>query len=97
MPTKGPLTTDGILYSFDGETYTPLARISDIPEVTFEPEEDSPFVDLIHAFDKFSVTVEVAAHSINMLKATVGLAMPNNWLKMHGFPMKRKKYRKGRK
>ena len=97
MPPKDydPLSKGTLFFSADGgETYKPFAKVNDaelilddlVPEKVVELPFVKPDEEISLSF-KFDIRQEP---SVFMLLWT-GNWPSNNWLKMHGFPMRRRK------
>ena len=93
MPLNGEtLEWDGELFvSADGITFEPLGEIS---EVKLDPVEAEPDTGILQSMDLGGeMTFECECPHILMIAllwACLSLQIPNNWLKMHGLPMRRK-------
>ena len=100
MPLNGETWEwDGKLFvSLDGITFEPLGKIS---EVKLDPVEAEPDAGSLQSMDLGGeMTFECEYPRIQvkaLLWACLGLPIPNNWLKMHGYPMRRKTRRKHEK
>lgn len=96
MPPKD-MQPHELLFSADnGKTYQPMAHITDVPEMVV-PDGLSENEMLDFQFpQEMTITLNIS-HKSYWILAMFGDTkfIPNNWLKMHGFPMKRKRYRKG--
>lgn len=80
------------LYVLDtetGEKHT-FGQIKDIELTTTEVQENIPYLNL-NASESFSVEIgwHRSAHYVEMLVIGRKDGVPNNWLKMHKFPMNR--------
>lgn len=80
------------LYFFDAETgekHT-IGHIDNVDLTSNETQGDKPYLNL-NASESFSVEIgwHRSAHYVEMLVIGRKNAVPNNWLKMHKFPMNR--------
>lgn len=91
MPTKDE-NNGGIhlYYASNGRTFERLGRIED---VSMEASDVIPEEIIISLKSEMEFTA-----TLNMTQTfqryVFGFPMPNNWLKMHGLPMRRKRARK---
>lgn len=92
MPPKD-MQPHELLFSADnGKTYQPMAHITDVPEMVVP---DGPSEDEMLEFQfpqEMTFTVNISTKPYWLL-AMFGdtKSIPNNWLKMHGHPMRRRK------
>ena len=92
-----PENKPGHLYfSVDGgETYKPFAKVTEVPDLsgTCIHGEDGfeQCVDLRHAEITFTATVTTKRSVIWFLTGDKRM-LPNNWLKMHGIAMERRRH-----
>ena len=100
MPPKDFQPTGFVFRQAGDDEYVPIGRITDVPEIIVLPEyvPEESYLSF-KTGGEMSFTTMVIRPSKNLILWLCGLTdeIPNNWLKMHGFPMKRKRYRKGRK
>lgn len=62
---------DGMLYRVDDDGYTPIGRVSDMPEIAldFDKEEDAPVLDL--SPQKWSITVNLNPKSVQLTNHSI--------------------------
>ena len=98
MPPKDFQPTGFMFRQVGDDEYVPIGRITDVPEIVVLPEyvPEESYLSF-KTGGEMSFTSMVIRPSRNLILWLCGLTeeIPNNWLKMHGFPMKRKRYRKG--
>ena len=91
MPTKD-IQPHELLFSADnGKTYQPMTHITDVPEMVV-PDGLSEYEMLDFQFpQEMSITANIS-HKPYWILAMFGdtKSIPNNWLKMHGYPMRRR-------
>ena len=76
------------LYFSTGGEYKPLGRITEVPEIVVG-DEDFEQEMLEFQYPAFTATTIVNRNAIRLLFGKKK-DIPNNWLKMHGIPMRRK-------
>lgn len=91
MPTDSIIDN---LYVFDAETGEKhkLGHIEDIELAVSDSQEAEPYLRL-NSTESFIGTFEVRRSSVYQLDVRIGhkFRVPNNWLKMHGIPMNRRR------
>ena len=93
MPPKD-IQPHELLFSADnGKTYQPMAHITDVPEMVV-PDGLSEKEMLDFQFSQEMMIALSTRHIPYWILAMFGdtKSIPNNWLKMHGLPMRRKKW-----
>ena len=91
-----PKDTKPELYFYstdDGRTYEPIGPINDIQEFIAPPDDTTKCLTPMINFPEMDFTVTLTGKfSRYKLLLVMGLTrfIPNNWLKMHGYPMRRK-------
>ena len=95
MPTDNVKIAGGTLYFGDPETGEILGEINEIKEVKIEPEENSLTTDetigMFSESHSVSFTCDCEIDRNAALSLVYGRWVTNNWLKMHGGVMKRKR------
>lgn len=92
MPPKD-MQPHELLFSADnGKTYQPMAHITDVPEMVVPdgPSEDEMLEFQFPQEMTFTVQTKLSRNTIYLILGLKRL-VPNNWLKMHGHPMRRRK------
>ena len=79
------------LYFSAGGEYKPLGRITEVPEIVVEDEDfEQEMLEFQYPEEMtFTATTIVNRNVIRLLFGDKK-DIPNNWLKMHGYPMRRK-------
>ena len=99
MPPKD--TPTGNLYFSAGGDFEPLAHITElteVPEIVAQPDNDVEVSSLEDMVIEGSFTLAWPGSISKKLLILTGKYPSNNWLKMHGYQMRRKrKIRKPRK
>ena len=92
MPPKD--TPTGSLYFSAGGEYKPLGRISEVSEMVVG-DEDFEQEMLEFQYPEEMTFTATTILSLNLMLLLLGRkeSIPNNWLKMHGYPMRRKQRR----
>lgn len=101
MPPKNTHETGALFFSTDGgETLRPLAKVTEIPslpEPYIEGEDGYEMVVPPRELEMtFTATTIISRNLILFLFGDKRL-IPNNWLKFHGHPMRRKAYKRRRR
>jgi hypothetical protein len=98
MPPKD-IQPHELLFSADnGKTYQSMAHITDVPEMVAQPDNDVEVSSLEDMVIEGSFTLAWPGSISKKLLILTGKYPSNNWLKMHGYQMRRKrKIRKPRK
>lgn len=91
MPPKD--TQPQTLYFSAGGEYKPLGRITEVPEIVVG-DEDFEQEMLEFQYQAFTATTIVNRNVIRLLFGNKK-DIPNNWLKMHGYPMRRGRRKHG--
>lgn len=105
MPPKDISNNTPIFFSDDGKTFQPLGEITEL-NIT---SDDDYTTEQAEAFLKLRRTINEAGDFLmpwgmieflvpclgrrEMLSIMMGRKITNNWLKMHGLPMERKRRR----
>ena len=92
MPPKDFQPTGFVFRQVGDDEYVPIGRITDVPEMVI-PDGLSEKEMLDFQFpQEMTITVNIS-HKLYWLLAMFGdtKSIPNNWLKMHGYPMRRRK------
>lgn len=90
MPPKD-IKPQTLFFSTDnGKTYKPLGKITEFPETACETEDDERIQHFGDEEMTFTATTIVNRNVIRLLFGDKK-DIPNNWLKMHGIPMRRKR------
>lgn len=98
MPPKDTQPHELFVSADGGETYTPLGKVSDaeLTEAYIEGEEGKEMV--VHDGLVPWGMIDFIADFIDrrtLLSIITGRKITNNWLKMHGYPMRRGKRKHG--
>lgn len=92
MPPKDFQPTGYVFRQVGDDEYVPIGRITDVPEMVV-PDGLSEKEMLDFQFpQEMTITVNIS-HIPYWLLAMFGdtKSIPNNWLKMHGHPMRRRR------
>lgn len=93
MPPKDFQPTGFVFRQVGDDEYVPIGRITDVSEIVVLPEEWPEESSLsFKSGGEMSFTSMVIRPSRNLIRWLCGLTdeIPNNWLKMHNLPMRRK-------
>lgn len=94
MPPKG-LQTHELLFSADGgETYKPLGKVADVSLITDDLIPDNGTeLPLAKPGDGFVISCKfnITSNPSLFMFLWTGKWPSNNWLRMHGYPMRRKR------
>lgn len=80
-----------MLYFSAGGEYKPLGRITEVPEMVVGDEDFEQEMLEFQYPEEMTFTATTIMNS-NLILLLLGRKenIPNNWLKMHGYPMRRK-------
>lgn len=89
MPPKD--TQSQTLYFSTGGEYKPLGRITEVSEMVVVDEDFEQEMLEFQYPEEMTFTVTTIMN-LNRMLLLLGRkeSIPNNWLKMHGYPMRRK-------
>lgn len=95
MPPKD--TPTGSLYFSAGGDFKPLAHITElteVPEMVAQPDNDVKVFSLEDMVIEGSFILARPVSISEKLLILTGKYPSNNWLRMHGYPMRRRRKRK---
>lgn len=100
MPTKDEKRPVYLYSTDDDQTYRPVGKLTDVSEFIVLPDDTDRLIPCLNMPDmEMTVTME-CRFDRNRLLILIGRIdlVPNNWLRMHGYPMRRRvQIRKARK
>lgn len=94
MPPKDMQNPGTLMFSTDGgEALKPLGKVTDIDmELCGDEEIADDYYYIPSNPEEITFSVKNRIH-LNVMRILIGCKdhVPNNWLKMHGYPMRRRK------
>lgn len=87
MPTKNVCEEPELYFMSSEGKLSPIGRITEVDLTSSE----EPYMDLTSICGDMTMTFEANIKNVMLLRYLAGFVMPNNWLKMHGFPMERRR------
>ena len=92
MPPKDTDQTKGMLFTEDGEQIGSFLGIPEIQEIFIEHEDGMELLPTTTT-NQLEFTCSYSAINLNMTLfrwMVLGIRPSNNWLRMHGYPMRRR-------